>query len=134
MPAPKPDAPLNPWRIHDRLKTANGAIVLCLNIGVDPPDIVKPNPCAQLECWTHPNPDKPVKSLNVISEKLKSQYRRWQNKAHYMIAADPTMAYIKRVCVALRRTAKNERVLFHYNGHGMPWPTAKGDIWVFNHN
>jgi hypothetical protein len=27
---------------------------------------------------------------------------------------------------------QNERVLFHYNGHGVPKPTANGEIWVFN--
>lgn len=27
---------------------------------------------------------------------------------------------------------QNERVLFHYNGHGVPQPTANGEIWVFN--
>jgi regulatory associated protein of mTOR len=25
-------------------------------------------------------------------------------------------------------------VLFHYNGHGVPQPTANGEIWVFNRN
>ncbi len=29
---------------------------------------------------------------------------------------------------------QNERVLFHYNGHGVPRPTANGEIWVFNKN
>ncbi|XP_040970445.1 regulatory-associated protein of TOR 1 isoform X1 [Gossypium hirsutum] len=24
------------------------------------------------------------------------------------------------------------RVLFHYNGHGVPKPTANGEIWLFN--
>jgi len=40
-----------PWRgaIPGKLKTANSALVLCLNIDVDPPDIVKTNPCAVLE-------------------------------------------------------------------------------------
>ena len=27
---------------------------------------------------------------------------------------------------------QNERVLFHYNGHGVPRPTANGEVWVFN--
>jgi hypothetical protein len=27
---------------------------------------------------------------------------------------------------------QTERVLFHYNGHGVPRPTANGEIWVFN--
>ena len=27
---------------------------------------------------------------------------------------------------------QEERVLFHYNGHGVPRATANGEIWVFN--
>ena len=27
---------------------------------------------------------------------------------------------------------QTERVLFHYNGHGVPRPTANGEVWVFN--
>jgi len=33
------------------MKTVSVALVLCLNVGVDPPDVVKINPCARLECW-----------------------------------------------------------------------------------
>lgn len=39
---------------------------------------------------------------------------------------------VKKLCCSLRRNAKDERVLFHYNGHGVPKPTAQGEIWVFN--
>uniref|UniRef100_A0A8C6Q7M4 Raptor N-terminal CASPase-like domain-containing protein n=1 Tax=Nannospalax galili TaxID=1026970 RepID=A0A8C6Q7M4_NANGA len=38
------------WR-KDRMKTVRVALVLCLNVGVDPPDVVKTTPCARLECW-----------------------------------------------------------------------------------
>ncbi len=34
-----------------QMKTWSVALVLCLNIGVDPPDTVKTNPCARMECW-----------------------------------------------------------------------------------
>ncbi|KAI8373402.1 hypothetical protein EDC96DRAFT_499196 [Choanephora cucurbitarum] len=34
----------------------------------------------------------------------------------------------------MRRNAKEERILFHYNGHGVPKPTTSGEIWVFNRN
>jgi len=34
-----------------QMKTVSVALVLCLNVGVDPPDVVKINPCARLECW-----------------------------------------------------------------------------------
>ncbi|MGH0168227.1 UNVERIFIED_CONTAM: hypothetical protein FKN15_054157 [Acipenser sinensis] len=39
------------WRMKDRMKTVSVALVLCLNVGVDPPDVVKTSPCARLECW-----------------------------------------------------------------------------------
>lgn len=39
---------------------------------------------------------------------------------------------MKKFCVSLRRNSKDERVLFHYNGHGVPKPTNNGEIWVFN--
>ena len=29
------------WRIKERMKTVSVALVLCLNLGVDPPDVVK---------------------------------------------------------------------------------------------
>lgn len=34
-----------------QLKTGCVALVLCLNIGVDPPDVIKISPCARMECW-----------------------------------------------------------------------------------
>ena len=32
----------------------------------------------------------------------------------------------------LRSFAKDRRILIHYNGHGVPKPSANGEIWVFN--
>jgi len=34
-----------------QMKTVSVALVLCLNVGVDPPDVLKTSPCARLECW-----------------------------------------------------------------------------------
>lgn len=34
----------------------------------------------------------------------------------------------------MRKTVKNERILFHYNGHGVPRPTRNGEIWLFGRN
>uniref|UniRef100_A0A3B3RWF8 Regulatory associated protein of MTOR complex 1 n=1 Tax=Paramormyrops kingsleyae TaxID=1676925 RepID=A0A3B3RWF8_9TELE len=51
------------WRMKDRMKTVSVALVLCLNVGVDPPDVVKTSPCARLECWIGertPPPPMPV--------------------------------------------------------------------------
>ena len=33
------------------MKTVSVAIALCLNIPVDPPDVVKLQPCARIEAW-----------------------------------------------------------------------------------
>lgn len=52
----------------------------------------------------------------------------------YKTANDPTVDDVRRLCQSLRRNAKEERILFHYNGHGVPRPTENGEIWVFNKN
>ena len=41
------------------MKTTAAALVLCLNIGIDPPppkwsNMVKIDPCARWECWMNP--------------------------------------------------------------------------------
>ncbi len=40
------------WRQKDRTKTTAAVLALCLNLGVDPPDVVKPLVCARSQCWT----------------------------------------------------------------------------------
>lgn len=107
------------WRMRERMKTVSVALVYCLNIGVDPPDIVKPNPCARLECWTDPLAYPPQKALENIGKALQAQYERWQPRARYKQCLDPTVEDVKKLCLSLRRNAKEERVLFHYNGHGV---------------
>lgn len=42
------------------------------------------------------------------------------------------MECVQKLANSLRRNAKDERVLFHYNGHGVPLPTDAGEIWVYN--
>ncbi|KAF5293532.1 hypothetical protein FQA39_LY03017 [Lamprigera yunnana] len=122
------------WRMKERMKTVSVALVLCLNVGVDPPDIVKTQPCARLECWIDPLSMSPAKALEAIGNNLQKQYERWQPRARYKQTLDPTTDEVKKLCTSLRRNAKEERVLFHYNGHGVPKPTTNGEIWVFNRN
>ena len=120
------------WRQKDRLKTTAVALVLCLNIGVDPPDTMKVSPCAHLECWMDPASLQPRKALEAIGKSLQAQYERWQPRAKYKLSLDPTFDDVKKLCTSCRRNARSERVLFHYNGHGVPKPTINGEIWVFN--
>ena len=68
--------------------------------------------------------------------KLQKQYEQLQPRARYKQSLDPTVEEVKKLCVSLRRNAhsngKPERILFHYNGHGVPKPTVNGELWVFN--
>lgn len=115
-----------------QMKTVSVALVMCLNVGVDPPDVMKIQPCAKLECWIDPLAVSQHKALDLIGSNLQQQYERWQPRARYKQSLDPTVEEVKKLCTSLRRNAKDERVLFHYNGHGVPRPTNNGEIWVFN--
>ncbi|CAG5135312.1 unnamed protein product, partial [Candidula unifasciata] len=123
---------LHGWRMKERMKTVSVALVLCLNVGVDPPDVVKISPCARMECWIDPHTMSPQKALESIGLNLQKQYERWQPRARYKQSLDPTVEEVKKLCTSLRRNAKEERVLFHYIGHGVPKPTSNGEVWVFN--
>jgi len=63
-----------------QMKTGCVALVLCLNISVDPPDVIKISPCARMECWIDPFSMAPPKALENIGKTLHSQYERWQPK------------------------------------------------------
>jgi regulator-associated protein of mTOR len=123
---------LQDWRQRDRLKTVSAALAVCLNIGVEPPDQLKTNPGAKLEAWTDPTIPPIQKALENIGKALQAQYETLAIRARYKQYLDPSVEETKKFCISLRRNAKEERVLLHYNGHGVPKPTASGEIWVFN--
>ena len=136
---PKAEDHTNPseeWRMLDRVKTGFAGLMLCLNIGVDPPDVVKTNPTAKLECWTDPaSPTSAnIKVMETIGKALQTQYETLSLRTRYKQFLDPSVEETKKCCVQLRRNAREERVLFHYNGHGVPLPTPTGEIWYFNRN
>lgn len=130
----KGDQLISDWRMKERMKTVSVALVLCLNIGIDPPDVVKTNPCAKLEAWVDPFAFPPQKALETIGRNLQNQYEVWQLRAKYKLSLDPCVEELKKLCISLRKSSREERVLFHYNGHGVPKPTPGGELWVFNKN
>lgn len=133
---PRGNQAVQDWRMRDRLKTVSAALAICLNIGVDPPDVVKTNPTAKLECWVDPTSSTGAqnKVMEQIGKKLQEQYETLSLRTRYKQYLDPSVEETKKFCISLRRNAKDERVLFHYNGHGVPLPTPSGEIWVFNKN
>lgn len=126
----------SPWRgsAPGKLKTANAALVLCLNIDVDPPDIIKTNPCAILECWVDPHTMPSHKALEAIGTNLQHQFEGLSLKIPYKPILDPSYEDLRRFCMTLRKQAKDDTVLFYYNGHGVPKPTPSGELWCFNRN
>ncbi|KAB5547163.1 raptor N-terminal caspase like domain-containing protein [Coniochaeta sp. 2T2.1] len=120
------------WRMRDRLKTVSAALAVCLNIGVEPPDQLRTNPGARLEAWQDPAVPPVAKALENIGNALQAQYETLAIRTRYKKYLDPSIEETKKFCTSLRRNAKDERVLLHYNGHGVPKPTASGEIWVFN--
>ncbi|KAI5867586.1 raptor N-terminal caspase like domain-containing protein [Durotheca rogersii] len=127
-----PNYAIEDWRMRDRLKTVSAALAVCLNIGVEPPDQLKTNPGAKLEAWQDPFVPPAAKALEAIGKSLQAQYENISLRTRYKQYLDPSVEETKRFCQSLRRNAKDERVLLHYNGHGVPKPTASGEIWVFN--
>jgi len=124
------------WRLKDRMKTVGVCLILALNIGTDPPDVHKPSPCAKLHAWFDPTTISRSKAREKIGELLELQYAKWQqrSKLRYRRALDPTLEDVRSLCGSMRRFAKSERILFHYNGHGVPRPTADGELWLFDQN
>ena len=122
------------WRLKDkeRAKTVGAALISCLNIGFDPPDVVRPEPCARLECWIDPTSVSRRQGRKIIGSTLQSLYERWQSRVKYRVFVDPSPDNVRKLCTSLRKTAGNDRVLFHYNGHGVPKPTINGELWAYN--
>ena len=83
------------------MKTVSVVLVMCLNVGVDPHDVVKTTPCARKECWIglllnkfvcfniivfiysciiylDPLSQSPQKALENIGNAVQKQYERWQ--------------------------------------------------------
>ena len=71
------------------------------------------------ECWIDPMSLNPTKAVETIGNTLQRQYERWQPRARYRLSLDPTYDEVKRLAINLRKSARDERVLFHYNGHGV---------------
>jgi len=129
---------ISAWRMRERMKTPSLVLVLALNIGVDPPDVTKPTPCARLECWLDPlaGPVAGQKAIEAIATALQQQYEQWQPRGTKTVRAclDPTAQEVRKWCASLRRASpgRDERLLLHFNGHGVPRPTVNGEVWLFH--
>ena len=67
-----------------------------------------------------------------LNPRVCSSYFLFKFKVSFQSAIDPQVEEIINTCQSARRNAGETRVLYHYNGHGVPDPTASGDIWFFD--
>lgn len=72
------------------------------------------------------------KALEAIGSNLHHQFEGLSGKVNYKPILDPSLEDLRRFCQTSRKQAKDEAVLFYYNGHGVPKPTASGELWCFN--
>lgn len=106
--------------------------------------MVRTDPYATLECWIDPDSvaveygigsdTEPyvLSAIERIGKKLREQYETISMRVRYRLLLDPTNTELEKYCKSQRRIAKTDRVLFHYNGHGVPKATKNGEIWSFN--
>ena len=124
------------WRLgKDRTKTNHVLLLLCLNVGIDPPDVLRVEPCAKIECWTDPliaQSKMLTKGSEVIGDLLIQQYKSLQKAATYKACLELSDDDMKYQLQAMRKKAKDGRVLVHYNGHGVPRVTQFGELWFFD--
>jgi len=74
------------------------------------------------------------KALEAIGSNLQHQFEGLSQKIAYKSVLDPPLDMLRRFCHSLRKQAKDDAVLFYYNGHGVPKPTPNGELWCFNHD
>ncbi|KAJ2417118.1 Target of rapamycin complex 1 subunit kog1 [Coemansia sp. IMI 209128] len=149
------------WRGQDKLRTSMALLVVCLHLGVPPPDSLRPEKSAVLEAWVDPtelvhvptseelalqataaagnnggavqrSAGRERSPIKAIGESLLRQFEQFHRHARYKQLLECVMEDLRKYAMQLRRTAKDDRVMFYYNGHGVPRPTISGDIWVFN--
>lgn len=67
----------------------------------------------------------------VLPNTFSFAYLQYQFRTLY----DSTLNAVESAIQEIRQnneSTSRSRVLFHYNGHGMPVPTQLGEIWLFN--
>ncbi|KAJ1729549.1 Target of rapamycin complex 1 subunit kog1, partial [Coemansia biformis] len=144
------------WRSPEKLRTVGALLVVCLNLDTPPPGLPQPKERAVLEAWV--DPKAPVQAptaeelalqgaaghkgtqaaprertpLKAIGDNLQRQFEHIHRHLKYKPLLDCTLDDLRKYCTQYRRMVKEDRLLFHYNGHGVPYPSPSGDIWVFN--
>ncbi|KAK8809660.1 hypothetical protein WA158_000603 [Blastocystis sp. Blastoise] len=139
-PVPKPSLDRPRYKSKKKIRTSIIVLTICLNVGIPPPGVVKPEVCAVEECWYDPYVfETAEKAVLYIGRRLQRQYESFGKalqKIHIKQLIDPSIEVMETNCKKIRGQDSDDivsgRLVFHYNGHGVPDPTPGGEIWVFN--
>jgi hypothetical protein len=124
------------WRIRSS-RTYGGVLAVCLNVDVEPPDCPFPRAlltgAGRLLCGIDPNESNQADPRQVVAQigsQLEAQYEQIVSSRSTVFkqCLDPTVEQVHRNCRKLRREAKDDALLFHFNGHGVPAPSLLGEI------
>ncbi|KAL7713207.1 WD domain containing protein [Entamoeba marina] len=113
-------------------KTPHLILCCCINIGTDPPGFKKPHVTSTTFGWINTKDHKKREVGYDITASLASQYQRFCTPSTTTeLLWDPTTDRVKKACLAAHDRHSKDRILFHYNGHGVPLPTINHE-YVFN--
>jgi regulator-associated protein of mTOR len=114
-------------------------LCLCLNIHIDPKNgMQRPSPADHVEAWVKPfEYEDHQRGTHEIGQRLMDNYRgmgslRSPQTVPYKFCTNPSLDKVKKFAQHLRGKSKSNRVLFHFNGHGVPRASHNGELWVFN--
>ncbi|EPY22663.1 hypothetical protein STCU_08185 [Strigomonas culicis] len=125
------------------MRVSHALLLMYLHIGNDPPDYPRLEPYAKYECWIDPmvaqfapyTPQQARGGSDGIAEALEVQYRTAVLRGKdvgFLRVIEGNVESARAALVKARRLAHGNRVLVHYNGHGMPQATMLGEVWMFS--
>ena len=119
----------------DPLKTGQMILCCCLNIGTDPRGFTKPRNTSTTYSWVNTK-DRQKREVGVdITMAIAANLQRYcGNTTTTDSLCDPTPETIKKACSAASASVSKDRVLYYYNGHGVPAPTMNHECWYFDEN
>ena len=110
-------------------------ICCCLNIGIDPPGFTKPFNTSTTYNWINVKDNWKREVGDDITMAIAGNFQRYcGNQTTTEPLRDPTTESIKRACSTARACVSKDRVLYYYNGHGVPAPTVNHECWYFDKN
>ncbi|KAL0212713.1 hypothetical protein RCL1_006339 [Eukaryota sp. TZLM3-RCL] len=130
-------------------RTTRVGICLCVHVGYEPPDdfFIEEESRAVLECFLKPSLYPRFGFSKELVKEIRNQYKQIKvSDSSMTVCVDIAADEIHRLCTELRRnypteqydsskrsSTHSDRILFHYNGHGVPKPTNT-ELWFLNRN